>query len=514
MNDLFRQPQAALEADPCAPAWDEGERLAALHRYGILDTAREAAFDNIVDLAADLLEAPIAVVNLIEDTRQWFKAETGIGLREMPLDLSICRHAILQSDMLVVPDLAQDARFTANPLVSAENGLRFYAGALLVTPEGLPLGTVCVLDTRPRPEGITPRQRRALASLAAQAMAQIELRHSEAVARQERARAEESASRLAAIFGQAPAGLCEVGLDGRFLQVNDALCIILGRGREELLGLTVAEVTAPESIASCCALMAGVAETGEAATVEKRYLRPDGGSVWASSSVSRVAGPDGEPLSFLAVVLDITGRRRAEERQTLLSREVDHRAKNALTVVLAALRLTRAPDLPSYIRAIEGRVAALARAQTLLAEDSWHGADLETLLRGELTAFLADGGANSPQASLSGPALTLPPGAAQPLAIAMHELATNAVKYGALSTAAGRLLIEWRVEGGEDGTLHLRWTETGGPAVTRLPTRRGFGSRVLEGTVREQLGGQVLLSWPGTGLVCDITVPLRPSPAA
>ena len=81
MNDLFRQPQAAFEADPCAPAWDEGERLAALHRYGILDTAREAAFDNIVDLAADLLEAPIAVVNLIEDTRQWFKAETGIGLR-------------------------------------------------------------------------------------------------------------------------------------------------------------------------------------------------------------------------------------------------------------------------------------------------------------------------------------------------------------------------------------------------------------------------------------------------
>ncbi|MFC7737462.1 HWE histidine kinase domain-containing protein [Roseomonas sp. GCM10028921] len=285
---------------------------------------------------------------------------------------------------------------------------------------------------------------------------------------------------------------------------------MLARTREELLGLTVAYLTAPESIASCSAMMAGVAETGEAATVEKRYLRPDGGSAWASSSVSRVPGPDGRPLSFLAVVLDIAGRRRAEERQALLSQAVDHRAKNALPVVLAALSLTRAPDLPSYVRAIEGRVAALARAQTLLAEDSWYGADLETLLRGELTAFLADGGANTPQAGLSGPALTLPPGGAQPLAIAMHELATNAVEYDALSTAAGRPLIEWRVEGGEDGTLHLRWTETGSPAITRLPTRRGFGSRVLEGTVREQLGGQVSLSRPETSFVCDITVPLRP----
>ncbi len=123
----------------------------------------------------------------------------------MPLDVSICRHAILQPGVFVVSDLSADPRFAENPLVRVAGGLHFYAGTLLETLEGLPLGTVCVLDTWPRPEGISPRQRRALLSLTAQAMAQLELRRSEAGARQQRARAEEHGRRLAAISGSAPA---------------------------------------------------------------------------------------------------------------------------------------------------------------------------------------------------------------------------------------------------------------------------------------------------------------------
>jgi hypothetical protein len=153
--------------EECAVAGaDEAERLAALERYGILDTEREAAFDDIVELASVIFEAPIAVVNLVADGRQWFKAEIGIGARELPLDVSICRHAILQRGVFVVPDLTADPRFEDNPLVTAAGGLRFYAGALLETPEGLPLGTVCVLDVEPRPGGVTERQARALAALA------------------------------------------------------------------------------------------------------------------------------------------------------------------------------------------------------------------------------------------------------------------------------------------------------------------------------------------------------------
>ena len=162
-----------------APAWNEAWRLAALARYGILDSGRDEAFDDIAVVAAALFEAPIAVVNFIAADRQWFKAEIGIGADELPLDVSICRFAILQSAMLVVPDLTQDARFATNPLVTPKDGLRFYAGALLETSEGLPIGTVCVLDNVPRPEGITERQRLGLEALARQAMGALE-RHADA----------------------------------------------------------------------------------------------------------------------------------------------------------------------------------------------------------------------------------------------------------------------------------------------------------------------------------------------
>ncbi|AUC94231.1 hypothetical protein CWS35_07975 [Bradyrhizobium sp. SK17] len=150
MNDI----NAAQRVD-AGREWDERDRLSALERYGILDTPREPDFDDIVRLAADTFGAPIAVVNLIANGRQWFKAEVGIGTRELPLDVSICVHAILQGDTMVVPDTLLDDRFVRNPLVTAAGGLRFYAGALLKTEEGLPLGTVCVLDRQPRPEGIT-----------------------------------------------------------------------------------------------------------------------------------------------------------------------------------------------------------------------------------------------------------------------------------------------------------------------------------------------------------------------
>ena len=166
------------------PRWVEADRLAALRSYGVLDTPREAEFDDIVRLAADVFEAPIAVVNLIADSRQWFKAEVGIGADELPLDVSICAYAILQSGIFVVPDTTKDARFDCNPLVTGDPGLRFYAGALLETPDGFPLGTVCVLDTEPRPAGITPRQKLTLEVLARQVMTQLELRR--AVAERDR----------------------------------------------------------------------------------------------------------------------------------------------------------------------------------------------------------------------------------------------------------------------------------------------------------------------------------------
>jgi PAS domain S-box-containing protein len=322
---------------------------------------------------------------------------------------------------------------------------------------------------------------------------------------QAEARLRESEARWRGLFENMHEGFahCEIvyGPDGRaedyrHLEVNDAALRLTGLSRGELLGRRAGEAM-PGLERMWTDAFARVVETGEPAHIEHQAA-PLGR--WFEVIAYRT-----EPGRFGSLFLDITGRKAAEERQTLLSREVDHRAKNALAVVQAALRLTSAPDLPGYVRAIEGRVAALARAQTLLADDRWAGADLHTLLRGELAAFVEG---DTPRVELRGPPVALPAGAAQPFAMAVHELATNAVKYGALSTPPGRVTVRWDLDGAPDATLRLRWSETGGPPVRGEPSRSGFGTRLLKGTVGHQLGGVVSKSWQASGLVCDIVLPL------
>ncbi len=164
-------------------------RLAALRRYDILDTPREADFDEVVKVASAVCGTPISVVNLIDEGRQWFKAEVGLGIRETPLDSSICAHAILQRGLFVVPDTTLDNRFCDNALVVGDPHLRFYAGALLETPEGFPLGTVCVLDYQPRE--LDETQKAFLRLMANQVMKLLELRRIAAAEHQARLHAEE-----------------------------------------------------------------------------------------------------------------------------------------------------------------------------------------------------------------------------------------------------------------------------------------------------------------------------------
>ncbi|WP_336056117.1 histidine kinase dimerization/phosphoacceptor domain -containing protein [Nitratireductor sp. CH_MIT9313-5] len=154
---------------------EQAERLKTLYRYQILDTPREEEFDEIVALTAQICDAPISVINIIDAERQWFKAEVGLGTRETPIDTSICAHIILDEDFVEIEDTLNDPRLADNPLCLAETGgLRFYAGARLVAPNGMPLGTLCVLDNQPRQ--LNDLQRSAIRVLARQVMKQFELR--------------------------------------------------------------------------------------------------------------------------------------------------------------------------------------------------------------------------------------------------------------------------------------------------------------------------------------------------
>jgi PAS domain S-box-containing protein len=307
---------------------------------------------------------------------------------------------------------------------------------------------------------------------------------------------------LSAIFSQATVGLSQSDLSGRFVLVNDCYCELVGRSREDLLALRMQDILNPTDLPAFLPLLERAIEAGEPFTIENELARPDGRTLWVSNSVTAIRDLAGRPTGLLEIMVDISERRAAEERQRLLMREVDHRAKNALAVVQALVRLTRAGTQAAFVQAVEGRVGALARTHTLLAQNRWSSVDLRTLLEGELAAYQ---GQSPSRLQLEGPPISLLADAVQPLGMIVHELATNAAKHGALSRPTGRLELSWRMEP-DEGTLHLHWLETGGPAVV-APSGQGFGSTLIERTARHQLSGEVRYDWRPEGLRCTICIP-------
>jgi PAS domain S-box-containing protein len=233
---------------------------------------------------------------------------------------------------------------------------------------------------------------------------------------------------------------------------------------------------------------------------EFRIKRPTGETRWCLGTAAPIIGPKGEIVRVSGVTIDITDRKEAEERQTLLAREVDHRAKNALALVQSILRLTRAGDIAAYTDAVEGRVRALSRAHAVLSHTRWQGAELGGLVEEELAPYRTG---DRVRVSTHGPNIFLQPAAAQSLALALHELATNAAKYGSLSSANGRVDLGWRLA---DTTLELTWRENGGPTVT-APTTPGFGTRIIGASIQGQLGGNADFKWRPAGLECVLSVP-------
>jgi PAS domain S-box-containing protein len=235
---------------------------------------------------------------------------------------------------------------------------------------------------------------------------------------------------------------------------------------------------------------------------EFRIVRPDGEIRWLFGTAAATTDKTGRVIRVSGVTVDITERKRAEERQNLLTREVDHRAKNALALAQSIVRLTRGENAKSYMQAVEGRIGALARVHTILSLSSWQGAEISKLVDEELAPYLMND-----QIVFSGSNLQLQPATAQTLAMALHELVTNSAKYGALSTLTGRLAIDWKVEA---DVLKILWEERDGPAVVE-PVSRGFGTRSVIASIESQLGGRAEFDWHPKGLICRLSVPLTQS---
>ncbi len=234
---------------------------------------------------------------------------------------------------------------------------------------------------------------------------------------------------------------------------------------------------------------------------ELRIVRPDGEERWCSVVATASFGADDSVARISGVTLDISERKLIEGRQELLAREVDHRARNALAVVQAIVRLTKADDIRGYVAAVEGRVRALAHVHDLLSQARWQGADIYKLIAEEMAPF-SEG--DPARLTLNGPAIVVDANRAQTISLALHELATNAAKYGALSEPQGKVHVGWSVE---NGSLTIDWREADGPAV-EPPTRSGFGSKIINASVATQRGGSAHFDWRPEGLECAITIPL------
>jgi PAS domain S-box-containing protein len=333
-----------------------------------------------------------------------------------------------------------------------------------------------------------------------------ERKRTEAALEHSRQVALEQEQRLAATYEHAAIGISEIAPDGTFLRVNEAISAITGFSREHLLAGRLFRHTHPDDAEPDReGFRKQVAGDLNFYSVEKRFVRKDGRVIWMSVRSSPVRDTGGRLLYLVRVVQDVTERKAAEQRAKLLIDELNHRVKNTLATVqsLASQSARGAPTPAAFRESFEGRLIALSKAHDQLTMHHWESADLRELVTGSLAPY-----AGVERVVLRGEDVVLRPRAVLTLAMAFHELATNAAKYGALSAPGGRIEIRWQQVDEGRPKLQIEWQEHGGPVVAE-PQQRGFGSKLIEGSVAAELGGSARLLFGPEGLRCEMRIPLE-----
>jgi PAS domain S-box-containing protein len=317
----------------------------------------------------------------------------------------------------------------------------------------------------------------------------------------ERKRAEEATQALASIVDSSDDAIISKNLDGVITSWNKGAERIFGYMAEEIIGQNIKVLIPPEYHAEESMIIERIRSGQRVEHYETIRQRKHGSLINISLTVSPVRNAQGKIIGASKIARDITERKRNEAQISILAREAEHRTKNILATVQATVHLTQSETSDGLKSAIEGRIQALANVHALFVESRWAGAHLSNLVTQELSPYCQDVETRS---RIEGPDLLLEPYTAQTIAVTLHELATNAAKYGALSVPDGRVHVAW--SGVEKEGLILRWTETGGPLVTS-PTRKGFGTRVMERIIRDQLKGKMHFDWHADGLMCEIAIP-------
>jgi PAS domain S-box-containing protein len=445
----------------------------------------------------------------VEEEYQRFLSRSGTDLTETPRSQSFCQHAMVTRDVMEVPDATQDPRFADNPLVTGAPGIRFYAGAPLQSSEGVPLGALCVIDDRPRPEGLTPTQRRGLVILARAAMGRLDDRRSareQGVAEaKSRAALEDSELRFRTLADTMPQMVWSTLPDGYHDYYNARWYEFTGVPDGSTDGEGWAGMFHADDQPHAWALWRRSLATGEPYRVEYRLRHRTGIYRWVLGLALPIRDAGGRITRWFGTCTDIHEQKLAQEQREIISQELSHRIKNIFAVIagLIAFAAKARPEFADIATDLRQRITALGRAhdfvrphsaesRPMAAQDSLHG------LLAELFAAYGEG-----RIAVAGVDVAVDDRSATPLALLFHELATNAVKYGALSTG-GRVQLDVAREA---DALVLTWQELGGPAVAAPAGGHGFGTQLIELSAVRQLGGEVTRDWRPDGLVATIRVP-------
>ena len=485
--------------------------------FGVLDTEPETDFDNLAALAARACRAPICQINMIDARRQWCKAAVGRERDESPRETSICAATIRGPGLTVIADTQHDPRSSRSPLVTGPSGLRFYAGAPLLTREGLPMGTVCVLDTVARPKGLDDDEAASLAMLATQVMAALDLRRT----RREREETErrligialrlrESERRFRTMAESMPQIVWSANAAGDHDYFNSRWYEFTGLDPRDSNRDAWKALFHPDDRPEASRRWREALATGRPYEVEYRLRRADGVYRWTLGRAAPLRDEDGAVERWLGTCTDIDDIRQAVAARELLSQELSHRIKNIFAVVssLISLSARRHPDAAAFAIDLRERVSALAKAHELvrLRGDAAGSQGLLSSLAALLAALLSpfSGGVDG-RLEVTGDDISFDDGAATPLALVFHELATNAAKYGAWSVAGGVVTVTTATD---SESLRVEWRERGGPPIAATPERSGFGATLAKLSVENQLHGRIERVWDPQGLIVLLVIPL------
>lgn len=476
---------------------DARARKEAMRDYGLLTPQPGQAFDRITRLVAEIYGVPEAYISLVDDQFQWFQNAKGLSDTAIPHEQSFCREIIRLDAPLVVPDATRDPRFTSHPNVLNAPFIRFYAGVPLRAEDGMVLGALCILSIEPRPT-MTPDEISRLQDFAEIIMAEVNLRRT---ARQR----DEARQTLERAIDFSDMLVWQVQPDDDTVTLSGAATEFWGVDSVSELG-TVEAVTNhihPDDREMVSSKLEQATASKTALDVEFRLIHPRRGIRWIAAKGDWDARGSGWVLT--GVNVDVTDQKHRQEHANLLMRELHHRMRNLFATVGAIISLTRqsAESVDDYFERITYRLDALNRAQNVLLSANF--------MTGSMHALMCEVEAGFPRVRWSGPDLMLPENALVSMALLLNELATNAVKHGALMSEKGMVDVHWWHENNAEGAreFHMRWSESGAAHDVGPPEKTRFGTLLMERSVRNNLGGRIERRWEKDGLICDIIMPAR-----